>query len=139
MWIVLQIKCATFQQVHNKETELGIGQTSILLHRYASIDYLPSMFLYRFLVQSKKPEAINRFDTLVYPLDKYVWCCLALSVLAVFITLIFIQKCWILASGENPKNGWIFQGKNKMPFYYVGRFLKTHSPHRLYPFSNSCC
>ena len=69
------------------------------------------MFQYRFLVQSKKPEAINRFDTLFYPLDKYVWFFIVSSVLAVFITLIVIQKCWMLASGENPVNGWIFQGK----------------------------
>ena len=98
------------QQVHKKKTELGIGQTSIVPHRYKLIDYLPSMFFYKFLVQSKKPEAVSSLATLIYPFDKYCWYLLIASILATFIALLSIQKCWMVASGERPSNIWIFEG-----------------------------
>ena len=80
------------------------------------VDYLPSMYLYSFLVQSKRPEAIGSYDTLIYPLDKYCWYLVISSILAVFITLIFIQICWMFSSGERPSSTWIFQGHKKFCF-----------------------
>ena len=96
--------------MHKKETEIGVGQASILHYRYKNVDYLPAMFLNVFLVQSKRPEAIGKIDTLIYPLDESCWYLMVSSIFAIFITLILIQKCWIIASGERPTNTWIFQG-----------------------------
>ena len=99
--------------MQKKITELGIGQTSIVPGRYKKIDYLPAMFLYKFLVQSKKPQAFTAFNTLIYPFDNYSWYFIIASILAVFLTLITIQKCWIIASGERSSDTWIAEGHCK--------------------------
>ena len=100
----------SFQQVHEKIAEIGLGQASINPKRYLKVEYLPWMYTYEFRVQSKKPEAIVTYDTLIYPFGKYVWYLSFAFCLAVFLLLTFIQKCWIYASGEYPPNGWVFQG-----------------------------
>ena len=96
--------------MYKKETEIGVGQASIVSHRYKKVDYLPSMFLNEFLVQSKKPDPIGKIDTLIYPLNKFCWYFMISSIITIFMTLIFIQKWWMIASGERPSNSWIFQG-----------------------------
>ena len=90
--------------------ELGVGQTSILHWRYTLVDFLPPMFIYHFRVTSKKPQPILAWDTLIYPFDQYMWYFIAASILAVVIALILIQNVWTFASGEQPPNGWVFQG-----------------------------
>ena len=126
------------QQVHKKKTELGIGQTSIVPHRYKLIDYLPSMFFYKFLVQSKKPEAVSSLATLIYPFDKYCWYLLIASILATFIALLSIQKCWMVASGERPSNIWIFEGHWKFQYFCISWDSSKHNYlFRFCPCSNS--
>ena len=78
--------------------------------RYKLVEYLPWMFVYINGVQSKKAEQINTLDTLIYPFDQYIWYFTASFSMAVFIALIFIQKCHINAMGHIPQDGWIFQG-----------------------------
>ena len=98
-------------QVNRKDCEIGVGQHAIISKRAKLIEYLPWMFVYINGVQSKKAEQIsNTLDTLAYPFDKYIWSFTASFTMAVFLTLIFIQKCWVQASGQKPPDGWIFQG-----------------------------
>ena len=98
------------QQVHQKDTEIAIGQ--IWYHNFFGqlIEYLPSMYVCTFLVQSQKPTAIISYDTLSYPFDKYLWYMTILFSTSVFILLIFIQKCWIHATMKKSHNEWIFEG-----------------------------
>ena len=79
-------------------------------NRYKIIDYLPLLYEYNYVVISQKPQQITSFDALYYPVDKYIWCFTILSALAVLLLLVIIQKCWSHASGENPLEGWLFQG-----------------------------
>ena len=99
-----------FCQVNQKDCEIGVGQHAIIHMRYKLVEYLPWMFVYINGVQSKKAEQINTLDTLIYPFDQYIWYFTASFSMAVFIALIFIQKCHINAMGHIPQDGWIFQG-----------------------------
>ena len=99
------------QQVKEKDSEIGIGQTSIVIYRYELIEYLPWIYGYRFVVLSKKPEAAVTFDTLTNPFDKYLWYFTSSFSIAVFACLTLIQKCWNYASGQKTQHGWIFEGK----------------------------
>ena len=90
---------------------MGIGQPALLHWRYSLVEYMPAMFVYDYVVQSKKPEAIASKNTLFYPFNKIVWYLVASSVFSVFLTLVLIQKCWMMASGEKPPSVWIYQGK----------------------------
>ena len=99
--------------MHKKITELGIGQTSIIPNRYKLIEYLPSMFVFKFLVQSKKPQAISPFDTLIGPYDKFCWYFIMASMISIFIALIIIQKSWMIANGEVSSSFWVYEGQTK--------------------------
>ena len=110
---VMDTNCITLpslNQVHKKAYEIGLGGVSISPNRYKWIEYFPWMYTYEFPVQSRKPEQIVSFDTLVYPFDGYVWCFTLSFTVGMFLVFIFIQKTWVFASGETPPNGWIFQG-----------------------------
>ena len=79
--------------------------------RYKLVEYLPWMFVYINGVQSKKAEEISHtLDCLTYPFDPYIWYFTASFSMAVFIALLFIQKCHINAMGQIPQDGWIFEG-----------------------------
>ena len=82
----------------------------MFLNRYKIIDYLPSLFVYDYLVISQKPQQIISLDALYYPVDKYTWCFTITSAIAVLLLLVMIQKCWNYASRQNPLEGWLFQG-----------------------------
>ena len=114
--------------MNQKDCELGIGQHSMAPYRYKFIEYLPHMFTYQFIVQSQKPEQIISFEALLLPLDNYTWCSTLISSLLVLVLLVIIQKCWTLASGQKPPNGWLFQGDVSWTIF--GQFLdiyrKTH-------------
>ena len=108
------------EQVHYKMAEIGLGQATIVPYRYGLIDYLPWIYAYGFEVQSRRPEQILSFDQLTVPFGKYVWICTASFTIAVFLTLVLIQKCWTYASGEKPAGGWLFQGKISVNLLYMG-------------------
>ena len=113
--------------MNRKISEIGIGQNVITPYRYKYIEYLPWMFIFEFVVQSKRPEAINSYDALIYPFDVYIWGFTGFSTLATFLALVFIQKCWIHASGNQPPGGWVFQGNLSWllsaNFYYLIDYL----------------
>ena len=96
--------------MNKKISEIGIGQNVITPYRYKFVEYLPWMFVFEFIVESKKPEAVNSYDALVYPFDVYIWGFTWSAILATFCALVIIQKSWIHASGHAPPGGWIFQG-----------------------------
>ena len=79
-------------------------------NRYQIIDYLPHLYVYNYLVISQKPQQITSFDALYYPVDKYIWCFTISSALTILLLLVIMQKCWNHASGQNPLEGWLFQG-----------------------------
>ena len=98
-------------QAYTKRSEISIGQTVITPGRYELVEYLPWMYTFEFIVQSKRPEAIGvSYRALILPFDKYIWYFIGTSMLAVFLVLITIQKCWVHASRKSPPTGWVFQG-----------------------------
>ena len=97
-------------QVHTKQSEIGIGQATIVPYRYKLIEYLPWQYLYNFEVQSQKPYQIVTYDALTIPFDNITWGLLFGLSIFVFLFLVFIQKLWIWTTGETPPNAWMFQG-----------------------------
>ena len=121
-------------QVFTKQSEIGIGQATIVPYRYKMIEYLPWMYLYNFEVESQRPFPITTYDTLTYPFDSWTWGFLVGFSAFVFIFLVFIQKLWIHTTGERPPNGWIFQGNLTLSSYslrdsplYVFCLYSNHS------------
>ena len=106
-------------QVHTKQSEIGIGQATIVPYRYNLIEYLPWMYLYNFEVQSQKPQQVVTYDALTIPFDNITWGLLFGFSVFVFSFLVFIQKLWIHETGEKPPNGWMFQGNITLPFYEI--------------------
>ena len=53
-----------FDQVSTKQTELGIGQTSYVSYRFKVVDYLPWMYVYEFIMQSKRPDPIQGLNSI---------------------------------------------------------------------------
>ena len=106
-------------QVQTKQSEIGIGQTTIVPYRYNLIEYLPWMYLYKFEVQSQKPQQVTTFDALTIPFDSITWGLLFGFSFFIFCFLVFIQKLWSHETGEKPPNGWLFQGNITLPFYEI--------------------
>ena len=104
------VLCYFILQVNSKVCEFGLGPVTMFLNRYKIIDYLPSLFVYDYLVISQKQQQIISLDALYYPVDKYIWCFTISSAIAILLLLAVIQKCWNYASGQNTQSGWLFQG-----------------------------
>ena len=105
-------------QVHTKQSEIGIGQATIVPYRYKLVEYLPWQFQWHFVVQSQKPFEIVTFNSLLRPFDNITWGLLLGFSVFVFCFLVFIQKLWIHTTGEKPPNGWIFQGNNSFSKFH---------------------
>ena len=99
-------------QVHTKQSEIGIGQATIVPYRYKLIEYLPWQYLYNFEIQGQKPYPIVSYDALTTPFDNITWGLLFGLSLFVFGFLVFIQKLWIRTTGEVPPAAWMFQGRH---------------------------
>ena len=99
-------------QVHTKQSEIGIGQATIVPYRYKLIEYLPWQYLYNFEIQGQKPYPIVSYDALTTPFDNITWGLLFGLSLFVFAFLVFIQKLWIRTTGEVPPAAWMFQGEH---------------------------
>ena len=78
--------------------------------RYEVADYLSWMYYYEFNIESKRPDPIVSYDTLLYPFDNYIWAFTFAGTVATFIVLIMFQLAWSMASGETNPRGWLFQG-----------------------------
>ena len=74
------------------------------------IDYLPWMYMYEFLISSKRPEPIVTYDTLIYPFDNYTWSFILAFTPATFVILAMFQVVWKYASGEPNPSEWLYQG-----------------------------
>ena len=57
-----------------KQTELGIGQTSYVSFRFKVVDFLPWMYVYEFIMQAKRPDPIQSYETIILPFGYcHVW------------------------------------------------------------------
>ena len=120
-------------QVFTKQSEIGIGQATIVPYRYKIIEYLPWMYLYNFEVESQRPFPITTYDTLTYPFDNWTWGLLSGFSAFVFLFLVFIQKLWMQTTGEKPPNGWLFQGNIILPCQPLRRFSFRFCSYRFRP------
>ena len=68
------------------------------------------MYYYEFNIESKRPDPIVSYDTLLYPFDNYIWGFTLAGTVATFIVLVMFQLAWSVASGETNPRGWLFQG-----------------------------
>ena len=94
-----------------KQSELGIGQTSINHDRYKLIDYLPPMSTFFDFLCSKKPEEITTYDTIIIPFDKYVWLFMLGCICAQFLLLVGMQYLYSNATKTSSPEDFIFEGK----------------------------
>ena len=116
-------------QVHTKQSEIGIGQATIVPYRYKLIEYLPWQYLYNFEIQGQKPYPIVSYDALTTPFDNITWGLLFGLSLFVFAFLVFIQKLWIRTTGEVPPAAWMFQGEHHFGTLNVHVF-PTYKSHK---------
>ena len=103
-----------FDQVSTKQTELGIGQTSYVSYRFKVVDYLPWMYVYEFIMQSKRPDPIQSYETIIYPFGYYVWAFAFAFTVATLVVLMGFQWCWSKFSGEPFPRGWLWEGRIKV-------------------------
>ena len=89
-------------------------------YKFKSVDYLPWMYMYEFLFASGTPQEIMKYDTLFRPYDKFIWISVIVSIIAIYLTLIFMQMLWGYGSGDTFKGNYLFQGE------YTNKF---HIPH----------
>ena len=94
----------------SKQSELGIGQPNFADYRYMIVDYLPAMSMYEYIMGSKKPQEIISYDTIIYPMDAYVWLFVLISSLAQFILLHIAQNIWSYSSNLKNPVDHIFEG-----------------------------
>ena len=93
-----------------KQTELGIGTSSIVDYRNQVVDYLPWMFVYELSMTSQRPGEVASYDTLIYPFDSYIWKFITLATLVTFSYLLATQKLWNNIHGGTLTPDIIFRG-----------------------------
>ena len=97
-------------QVSVKQSELGIGQTSMVHHRYKLVDYLPPMYTSWLLFGSKKPGELTTYDSIVIPFDKYVWAFMFGCICAQFLLLVSMQQLYSIVAGTRNSIDFIYEG-----------------------------
>ena len=107
----------TFQhflsKVATKQSELGIGQANLADYRYEVVDFLPPMYLYEYIMKTKRPDQIDTYDTIVYPFDAYIWIFILFSMMAQLLALFVMQNVWSITSGAKKPRDYIFEGSNQ--------------------------
>ena len=93
-----------------KQSELGIGQTSIDITRYKLVDYLPPMYTLEIFFASKKPGELATFDSIVIPFDKYVWAFMFGCICAQFLLLVLMQQLYSIVAGTRNSIDFIYEG-----------------------------
>ena len=93
------------------------------------------MYMYEYIMNSKRPEQITTYDTIVYPFDAYIWIFITISMIAQFLALFIMQNVWSISSGASNPKDYIFQGSNqpihimpwniKLLYYFSDVFLST--------------
>ena len=88
---------------------MAIGQGIFAGYRNELIDYLPPMYVYEFIMKSKRPDPLATFATIVYPFDIYIWTFMIISMILQFLMLIAMQKIWSSLSGNFSLNNFVQQ------------------------------
>ena len=114
-----------------------MGQASLTGYRSEKIRYLPFMYTYKFIVQSNRPREVSSYGTIIYPFDNFIWSFLFSSSVAVFLSLMLIQKIWLIATRRPPPQRWMYQGIDHYVLF-LDVLLKTYKYFRYYPCSHSC-
>ena len=78
---------------------MGIGQANFADYRLKMVDFLPPMYMYEYIMVSKRPRPIASYDSIIYPFDAYIWIFISISMMVQFLTLFTIHKVWTFASG----------------------------------------
>ena len=68
------------------------------------------MYMYEYIMRSKRPDQIATYDTIVYPFDTYIWIFIIISMMAQFLALFVIQNVWSFVSGNSNPKDYIFEG-----------------------------
>ena len=89
---------------------MGIGQPNFADYRYRIVDYLPAMYMYEYIMASKKPKEIASYDTIIYPFDAYSWLATICSILAEFLVLVFAQNLWSYMCSNTTPDDYVYQG-----------------------------
>ena len=87
------------------------------------VDFLPPMYMYEYIMRSKRPDQVATYDTIIYPFDAHIWILIALSIMAQFLTLFVMQNVWSITLGTKKPNDYIFEGSN-----YRRPRLQWHPP-----------
>ena len=100
------------QQVSDKQSEMGIGQTPLFRSSRSSdkLAVLPWMYLHELYMKQRKPMKIASFETLIHPFDNSVWAFTIGCTVIIFFVLVVMQKLWSRVSGKASPNGYMFQG-----------------------------
>ena len=99
---------------------MGIGQSSFSAYRNKLVDFLPNMYIYEFVMQSKKPHEMASFDTIIHPFDSFTWIFSLASMLAVFGTLLLMQNSWLRVRGESNNINFMFEGPEESKTEWLG-------------------
>ena len=95
-----------------KQCELGIGEPAFASYRHKLVDYLPYMYTHQWMLQSRKPQPVATYNTILNPFDYYTWVFTFLCILVQFVLLLIVQNIWSKLSGRpNPKD-YIYEGQN---------------------------
>ena len=88
-------------------------------YRYKVVDFLPAMYMYEYIMKSKKPDEIATYDTIVYPFDAYIWICITFSMVAQFLALFVLQNVWSITSGATHPKDYMFEGGWLKPIWII--------------------
>ena len=97
-------------QVYSKQTEFGIGPTSILSYGNNLTDLLPAMYRIETILTSQKPKEITSYDTIIIPFDKYVWFFMLGCIITQFLLLVLMQNLWSNVTGTRKPHDFLFEG-----------------------------
>lgn len=81
-----------FFQSQERETDLTMVHLIYLSETYMHSDFIGPLIAYDSHFLTGAPHPRNNMLTLIRPFDPYVWGCLIASVVAVSISLVFINK-----------------------------------------------
>ena len=92
-----------------KQSEFGIGQTSIVRYKYLMVDFLPYMFCYEIVIVGANPSEKFLLMTLFAPFDLHTWIFTFGLTIAAFLVLVSIQKLGSDFSNDESHTDYIFQ------------------------------
>ena len=68
------------------------------------------MYMYEYIMVSKKPRPIASYDSIIYPFDAYIWIFISISMVVQFLTLFAIQKIWTFTCRAKKQKDYLFEG-----------------------------